>query len=128
LELSGEPEPEKEEWQTETRLVSQEVWEDQPYERTEIKTTYEMRLVPHVRSQYPFEGQGMSMAKGEVMVLINKTNGDWWNVRKDNGQEGFVPANYVKEIEPKHMSVQVQRPEKIKEIKKVCTHYFTYDR
>lgn len=119
MELTAEPEPEVEEWRTETRLVPQEVWEDEPYERVEMKVTYEMRRVPQVKSLYPFSGQGMSMTKGEVMVLLSKTNGDWWNVRKDGGQEGFVPANYVREIDPKPMSVPVQKPEKIKEVRKV---------
>jgi spectrin beta len=35
------------------------------------------------------------------MILIQKTNNDWWSVRKANGQEGYVPANYMKEINPK---------------------------
>lgn len=53
------------------------------------------------------------------MFLLNKTNDDWWNVRKANGQDGFVPANYVREIEPKTVQVQVRRPEKIREVKRI---------
>lgn len=53
------------------------------------------------------------------MFLLNKTNNDWWNVRKANGQDGFVPANYVKVIEPKVVQVQVRVPEVIKETKRV---------
>ena len=59
------------------------------------------------------------MAKGEVMFLLNKTNPDWWNVRKADGKDGFVPANYVREIEPKVVQVQVRRPEKIVEMRRV---------
>jgi spectrin beta len=29
------------------------------------------------------------------MLLLNKTNSDWWNVRKADGTDGFVPASYV---------------------------------
>lgn len=122
LELSSEPEPPKEieeEWTTETRLVPQEVWEDEVYERIENRVIIENRLCPQVKSLYPFSGQGMDMHKGEIMLLLHKTNQDWWNVRKDNGTEGFVPANYVKEIEGKILPVQVQRPEKIKDTRKV---------
>ena len=32
------------------------------------------------------------------------------NHRKVNGTNGFVPANYVKEIEPKLVSVEVKKP------------------
>ncbi|XP_034253991.1 spectrin beta chain, non-erythrocytic 1 isoform X5 [Thrips palmi] len=126
LELSAEPEPlaevdgaNEEEWVNEVRLVPQEVWEEEPIERTEYRTVTEERLVPQVRSSYPFSGQGMLMEKGEVMFLLNKTNDDWWNVRKANGQDGFVPANYVREIEPKTVQVQVRRPEKVREVKRV---------
>lgn len=53
------------------------------------------------------------------MFLLNKTNPDWWSVRKVNGQDGFVPANYVCEIEPKIMQVSVRRPHVIKNTRKV---------
>ncbi|KAK6631754.1 hypothetical protein RUM43_013818 [Polyplax serrata] len=119
LDLSTEPDPPHEEWTTETRLVPQEVWEDEVFERIENKVTIENRLCPQVKSLYPFSGQGMDMQKNEVMLLLYKTNQDWWNVRKENGTEGFVPANYVKEIEGKVIPVQVQRPEKVKDVRKV---------
>ena len=45
--------------------------------------------------------------------MIQKTNNDWWSARRANGQEGYVPANYVKEIEPKIMQKIVKRPVKI---------------
>jgi hypothetical protein len=50
----------------ETRLVPQEVWEEEPVEKIEHKTVREERPVPQVKSLYPFSGQGMLMAKGEV--------------------------------------------------------------
>ena len=78
-----------------------------------------MFILLQVRSLYAFNGQGMTMAKGEVMFLLNKTNPDWWNVRKADGTDGFVPANYVREIEPKVLQVQVRRPEKIVEMRRV---------
>jgi len=53
------------------------------------------------------------------MFLLNKTNPDWWSVRKLNGQDGFVPANYVCEVEPKIMQVSVRRPHVVKSTRKV---------
>ncbi|BET01245.1 Spectrin [Nesidiocoris tenuis] len=124
LELSAEPEVIEiegptEEWVNETRLVPQEVWEEEPVERIEHRTVEEDRLVPQVRGLYAFSGQGMIMAKGEVMFLLNKTNPDWWSVRKASGQDGFVPANYVKEIEPKIMQVTVRKAEKVTSVQRV---------
>uniref|UniRef100_A0A182F9J7 Spectrin beta chain, non-erythrocytic 5 n=1 Tax=Anopheles albimanus TaxID=7167 RepID=A0A182F9J7_ANOAL len=123
LELSAEPEPvqelEQEEWVNETRLVPKEVWEDEPVERLEHRTVTENKLLPHVQALYRFEGQNMKVVKGDVMILQNKNNADWWNVRKLDGQEGFVPANYVKEIEPRSVPCLVRKAEKVKAMQKV---------
>jgi len=45
--------------------------------------------------------------------LLQKTNNDWWSARRANGQEGYVPANYVKDIEPKIVKKIVKRPVKV---------------
>jgi len=123
VQLWSEPEPvqelDQEEWVKEVRLVPQDYWEEEPVERVEHRIVLEECQVPQVRSLYAFTGQGMTMAKGEVMFLLNKTNPDWWNVRKADGTDGFVPANYVREIEPKVVQIQVRRPEKIHETRRV---------
>ncbi|KAF4529736.1 hypothetical protein B566_EDAN017988, partial [Ephemera danica] len=76
----------QEEWVNEVRTVPQEVWVEEEVERIEPRTVVEQRT---------------------VMFLLDKTNNDWWHVRKTGGQDGFVPANYVR------------RPEKIKTKQKV---------
>jgi len=53
------------------------------------------------------------------MFLLEKTNNDWWHVRRSGGQDGFVPANYVQEVDAKIIQVQVRRPEKIRVKQKV---------
>ena len=35
------------------------------------------------------------------MTLLAKTNNDWWSIRQANGNEGYVPANYIKMHQPK---------------------------
>ena len=55
----------------------------------------------------------------QVLILVQKTNNDWWQIRKSSGTEGFVPANYVKEHEPKVIQKHVQKPVKIPEKVKV---------
>ncbi|XP_065345561.1 spectrin beta chain, non-erythrocytic 1 isoform X4 [Cloeon dipterum] len=121
LLMPSEMEPEKivEEWTQEVRTVPQEVWVEEEIEKVEPKTIIEQRSVPQVKALYPFSGQGMSMVKGELMFLLEKTNSDWWHVRRAGGQDGFVPANYVQEVEPKVIQVQVRRPEKVKVKQKV---------
>lgn len=43
---------------------------------------------------------------------MQKTNGEWWNVLRSNKQVGFVPAKYVKELEPKVVRKVVKVPRK----------------
>ncbi|XP_068625866.1 spectrin beta chain, non-erythrocytic 5 isoform X2 [Battus philenor] len=118
-EVEAGPALEEEEWVKESRLVPTEVWEEEPVERLEHRTVTEERSVPQVKALYAFSGQGISMAKGEVMFLMNKTNPDWWSVRKADRTDGFVPANYVREIEPRVVPVQVRRPEKVRTVQRV---------
>ncbi|XP_071500194.1 spectrin alpha chain, non-erythrocytic 1-like [Diadema antillarum] len=40
----------------------------------------------------------VSMKKGDVLVLLNSTNKDWWKVEV-NDRQGFVPAAYVKKMD-----------------------------
>ncbi|KAJ2939555.1 hypothetical protein O0L34_g6387 [Tuta absoluta] len=118
-EVESTPALEEEEYVNESRLVPTEVWEEEPVERLEHRTVTEQRQVPQVKALYAFTGQGISMAKNEVMFLINKTNPDWWSVRKADRTDGFVPANYVREIEPRVVPVQVRRPEKVRTVQRV---------
>ncbi|CAJ0599218.1 unnamed protein product [Cylicocyclus nassatus] len=41
----------------------------------------------------------ISMKKGDVLTLLNAANNDWWKV-EINDRQGFVPAAYVRRIEP----------------------------
>ena len=47
------------------------------------------------------------------MLLLQKTNKDWWSVRKSTGQEGYVPANYIREVDPKVIRKTVKRPTRV---------------
>ena len=40
--------------------------------------------------------EDLSFMKGDLMYIINDSDGDWWFARKkDGGEEGYVPSNYV---------------------------------
>lgn len=100
-------------------MVRKEIWEEEPVEKVERRMVTETKMLPHVKALYSFEGQGMKMAKHDVMILVNKTNSDWWSVRKLDGTEGFVPANFVREIDPRPIPCLVPRTEKVKTMQKV---------
>ena len=102
----------------ETQLVPEEVVEEVPHEYVQEKYVTQVKEMPTVKAKYAFEGQGMAMVKGEEMVLLAKTNEDWWNIRKLTGEEGFVPANYVREGEPREVQFKVKQLEKVREVRK----------
>jgi spectrin beta len=104
---------------TRCRLVPTEVWVEEPVERVEYKIMVEEKKVPQVKALYPFNEHGLNMIKGEVMYLLNKSNPDWWCVRKADGTDGFAPAKYVKEIEPRLLQMQYKKPETVKTVQKV---------
>ena len=41
----------------------------------------------------------LSIKKGEVLTLVEKTNDNWWNA-SNHTQIGYVPSNYVEEMKP----------------------------
>merc|ERR1719228_2183246 len=49
----------------------------------------------------------VSMKKGDVLTLLNSNNKDWWKVEV-NDRQGFVPAAYVKKVDPRLTASQQQ--------------------
>lgn len=55
-----------------------------------------------VEYDYAYEAKDktVSIRQGEWYLLVKKTNGDWWQVRKSEGAKAFyVPAQYVREVQ-----------------------------
>lgn len=56
-----------------------------------------------VRVLYDFEyetreNKHVSIKEGEKLLLLKKTNDDWWQVIRSSGRPFYVPATFVKEI------------------------------
>lgn len=56
-----------------------------------------------VEALYPYsyeagDGRTITFTTGDRFTLLNKTNGDWWQVRKGSEKPIYVPASYMKEI------------------------------
>ncbi|TRY62989.1 hypothetical protein TCAL_00890 [Tigriopus californicus] len=66
------------------------------------------RLIPQVKALFDYKGNRIQVNKNEIMFLIAKTNDDWWSVRTNDGQNGFVPKNYVKEVAPKSILIETK--------------------
>lgn len=66
------------------------------------------RLIPQVMALFDYKGKQIQVSKKEIMFLIAKTNDDWWSVRTNDGQSGFVPKNYVKEVAPKSILIETK--------------------
>ncbi|XP_065309042.1 spectrin beta chain-like isoform X2 [Dermacentor albipictus] len=116
--LNEDAEP-SDDWTEELQLVPVEEWVDEVVEKEAMQTVVEERKVPQVKALYPFSGQNMNIQKGEIMTLLNRTNADWWNVRQIDGEEGFVPANYVRELEPRIIQKTTMKPVKVAERRRV---------
>ncbi|XP_033642968.1 spectrin alpha chain, non-erythrocytic 1-like isoform X3 [Asterias rubens] len=58
----------------------------------------------------------VSMKKGDILVLLNSSNKDWWKVEV-NDRQGFVPAAYVKKIDPAQSASQANLAEEDGSIK-----------
>ncbi|CAE6338846.1 unnamed protein product [Rhizoctonia solani] len=58
--------------------------------------------VPTVKVLYDFAGQPgeMSLAKGEILELVEKDK-DGWTLVKKNGTEGWAPSDYLQIVPPK---------------------------
>ncbi|XP_076441755.1 spectrin beta chain, non-erythrocytic 5-like [Babylonia areolata] len=115
---NGEVEKE-EEFVEEVVEVPREVEVEEVVEKDVLQDVVETRKIPQVKAMYAYKGQGMKVDKGEVMILLQRTNNDWWQVRKGDATEGFVPANYVKEVDPKVVQKVVKRNVKVPERVKV---------
>ncbi|XP_051943331.1 rho GTPase-activating protein 12-like isoform X3 [Hippocampus zosterae] len=49
--------------------------------------------------EYKSKDRLITIHQGECYMLVQKTNDDWWKVRREEGSKGFyVPAQYVKEV------------------------------
>ena len=43
--------------------------------------------------------EDLSFKKGEILEIINDTQGDWWYARsKTTKHEGYIPSNYVAKV------------------------------
>ncbi|KAK6624840.1 Tyrosine-protein kinase Src42A [Polyplax serrata] len=43
--------------------------------------------------------EDLSFRKGELLEILNDTQGDWWLARsKSSKQEGYIPSNYVAKV------------------------------
>ena len=45
------------------------------------------------------DGEDVSIIKDENLILLDKTNSDWWHAQRSTENKAFyVPASYVEEI------------------------------
>ena len=101
--------------------------EEQVIEEREVEEERVRQITtPQVTAMYSYTGQGMSFKRGDCFELCKKHNSDWWLVRKlEDKKQGYVPANYVKEIDPivteekSTHKVKVQVPVTVKKKKMV---------
>ena len=45
------------------------------------------------------EDGDLTLAKGEEYIVLDDSQDHWWEVRNKLGEVGFIPSNYVKEMD-----------------------------
>ncbi|XP_007259442.2 cytoplasmic tyrosine-protein kinase BMX [Astyanax mexicanus] len=78
-----------------------------PIPESEVSSALEIMALYDYSAQSPEE---LSLVKGSVYVCLEKSSDDWWKVRDTDGFEGFIPANYTKELEIKDYSIKTEIP------------------
>ena len=53
------------------------------------------------------KGQDLSFMKGDLMYIINDKQDKWWFARKkDGGEEGYIPSNFVTEYKSDYITAK----------------------
>ncbi|KFD51651.1 hypothetical protein M514_07530 [Trichuris suis] len=61
-----------------------------------------IRELIRVRAKFEFTGQeedDLPFKRGEALWVIRKDPSSWWMARNSIGQTGYIPANYVEEVD-----------------------------
>lgn len=67
-----------------------------------------------VTTYTPEPDQGVELAEGERVFVLDRTNADWWLVRKNlTGETGYVPSKYLMEEHKYRILMQRKLNEKI---------------
>ncbi|XP_043929471.1 spectrin beta chain, non-erythrocytic 5 [Protopterus annectens] len=71
----------------------------------------QLKKIPQVKVRFAYRGNEFSFSRGEILELVNKSSNDKWQVKDKTGTLGYIPANYVTEIEPKVTTERVTKNE-----------------
>ncbi|ERE65700.1 tyrosine-protein kinase BTK isoform 2 [Cricetulus griseus] len=62
-------------------------------------STSELKKVVALYDYMPMNANDLQLRKGEEYFILEESNLPWWRARDKNGQEGYIPSNYVTEAE-----------------------------
>lgn len=73
------------------------------YKQRLLDTSPLTRIYPklRVRAKYRFDGkdeEDLPFKKGQILMIIKKTEPLWWLARNSSGDKGMIPANYVEYV------------------------------
>lgn len=66
-------------------------------ERSTMDNSYTKVKVLYYLNYKTSDNYYVSIREGEELILLEKTNDDWWKVKRKSDQPFYVPSNYVKE-------------------------------
>nr|XP_056715724.1 tyrosine-protein kinase BTK isoform X1 [Euleptes europaea] len=56
-----------------------------------------MKKVVALYDYTPMNEQDLQLQKGEEYIVLEESNDLWWRAQSQNGEEGYIPSNYVTE-------------------------------
>ncbi|KAF3813047.1 hypothetical protein GH733_018990 [Mirounga leonina] len=59
----------------------------------------ELKKVVALYDYMPMNANDLQLRKGDEYFILEESNLPWWRARDKNGQEGYIPSNYVTEAE-----------------------------
>ncbi|XP_044091029.1 tyrosine-protein kinase BTK isoform X2 [Neovison vison] len=62
-------------------------------------STSELKKVVALYDYMPMNANDLQLRKGDEYFILEESNLPWWRARDKNGQEGYIPSNYVTEAE-----------------------------
>lgn len=65
---------------------------------TMVPPTPEKQYAKALYSYTPHSSREVAIKRGDILVVINSSNKEWWKV-ESGGKQGFVPANYLQKVD-----------------------------
>lgn len=83
-------------------------------EKEVIEIVEEEKRIPQAIATFSFSRDDFVVKKNDTLLVLDQSNKDWWNVRKIDGSNGYMPRNRLEVTNDKIVMKKVKKPVKKK--------------